>query len=108
MNLEKKNKRKSHLRKLLNETNEEVTDPLIIRQELRAYYENLYKSQNSKSVDECLVFMNNVNTPKLSETDAKQCEGKLSIFEYYESLKQLANNKTPGNDGFSKEFYMGL
>ena len=52
--------------------------------------------------------MNNVNTPKLSETDAKQCEGKLSIFEYYESLKQLANNKTPGNDGFSKEFYMGL
>ena len=33
-------------------------------------------------------------------------EGRLSIQECYDSLLSMGPNKTPGNDGLSKEFYM--
>ena len=33
------------------------------------------------------------------------CKIKIWEKELYNALKSIPNNKTPGNDGFSKEFY---
>ena len=33
------------------------------------------------------------------------CENDLTEDEFLISLKSMQNNKTPGNDGFTKEFY---
>jgi len=42
---------------------------------------------------------------KLTE-DAKQiCEGKLSLKECFNCLQSFENNKSPGNDGLTAEFY---
>jgi len=33
------------------------------------------------------------------------CEGELTQTECYKALPAFKNNKTPGNDGLSAEFY---
>lgn len=42
---------------------------------------------------------------KLSEDSKIHCEGKMSNAECYNALKELKGNKSPGNDGFTTEFY---
>ena len=35
-----------------------------------------------------------------------KCEGRLSKQECWDALQSFGNNKSPGNDGLSKEFYI--
>ena len=50
------------------------------------------------------LFFEGLNTLKQKEVDA--CEGPLTLKECTKSLKQLfMNNKTPGSNGFTIEFY---
>ena len=51
-------------------------------------------------------YISNFSVPKLSGEDRTICEGKLSKKECYDALLSLSNNKSPGNDGLSKEFYV--
>ena len=48
-------------------------------------------------------FFDDLNT--LKQEDADTCEGLLTLEECTNSLKQFMNNKTPGSDGFTIEFY---
>lgn len=41
----------------------------------------------------------------LSQADVHICERKLSTSECYRSLQLFENNKSPGNDGLTVEFY---
>ena len=50
-------------------------------------------------------FLNNPETPKLSNNDVRICEGKLTVDECYKSLQLFESNKSPGNDGLTVEFY---
>ena len=49
------------------------------------------------------TFFDGLNTLKQEEADT--CEGLLTLAECTNSLKQFKNNKTPGSDGFTIEFY---
>ena len=42
---------------------------------------------------------------KLTNEQTLSCEGIISEDEVFKSLKSMENNKSPGNDGLSKEFY---
>ena len=53
-----------------------------------------------------MQYLQNINTPKLSDPDIEKCEGKLTLKEAWDALLSMANNKSPGNDGFTKEFYV--
>ena len=53
-----------------------------------------------------MEYLGNINTPKLQDNDIKCCEGKLTLKECWEALNSIKNNKSPGNDGFTKEFYV--
>ena len=50
--------------------------------------------------------MANINTPKLLENETLQCEGKLTLKECWDALVSMGSNKSPGNDGLTKEFYV--
>ena len=43
--------------------------------------------------------------PKLTNEQTLSCEVIISEDEFFKNLKSMENNKLPGNDGHSKEFY---
>ena len=77
-NLEKLNKIKSHLRKVINSDGQETFDETQIRQKLKHFYSSLYKRRNTKTVDECMSHLANTNIPKLTDEKRLSCEGKLT------------------------------
>ena len=106
LNLEKRNKAKSHIRMILTESSSEIIDSNAILSELKSFYSNLYEQRSTKTKADCLHYISNFSVSKLSEEDRIICEGKLSKKECYDALLSLGNNKSPGNDGLSKEFYV--
>ena len=39
------------------------------------------------------------------EEQSQTCEGHITEFELLNALKSMPNNRSPGNDGLTKEFY---
>ena len=73
--------------------------------EQKPFFETLYKSQNSQdNLSESDLF-NLENIDPLDGNEQMLCEGMISEEECLTALKEFKNNKTPGTDGFSAEFY---
>ena len=53
----------------------------------------------------CFQVLNIDNIPQLSYHDRMLCDEPLRIEECIKALKLLANNKSPGSDGFTTNFY---
>ena len=51
------------------------------------------------------LFLRHSEIPKLSPEKAATCEGKLTVEECLQSLQSFKDNKSPGNDGLTVEFY---
>ena len=49
--------------------------------------------------------LENLPVPKLQEQKVIKCEGEITESEFLKSLKSMKNDKSPGNDGLTKEFY---
>ena len=61
------------------------------------------KVQNQ--TDKIEAYLELIPLPKLTNEQALSCEGIISEDKVFKSLKSMENNKSPGNDGLSKEFY---
>ena len=68
------------------------------------FYSSLYKNE---PVDETMqnMFTDKINK-KLRNVDKDYLDQNLSEQELYNALLKLQNNKTPGIDGLTKEFYV--
>ena len=51
------------------------------------------------------VFLNDENPFIISEDQKLLCEGELTEKECLKALENIKNMKSPGNDGFTTEFY---
>ena len=91
---------------ILTENSSDITDSKAILSELKSFYSNLYEQRSTKTEVECLHYISNFNVLKLSEEDRTICDGKLSKKECCDALLSLGDNKSPGNDGLSKELYV--
>jgi hypothetical protein len=69
------------------------------------FYETLYSNQTEKTIEETTQYLSQIQVPKLSEEDQLSCEGDIRFEECVKALKSFKNNKTPGNDGLTIEFY---
>ena len=76
-----------------------------INQELFDFYKGLFSENLYVSKNEIKEFLNLVSIPQLTEDQSKDCEFILSEKDLLLVLKSMQNNKSPGNDGFTKEFY---
>ena len=104
-NLEKRNHFKKTVTRLKLRNNQVTCDQFEILQEQKTFFETLYKSQNSQdNLPESDLF-NLENIDPLDENEQILCEGMISKEECLTALKEFKNNKTPGTDGFSAEFY---
>ena len=86
--------------KLLTKNNlDMITETQDILTETHAFYKNLYTAQQTDPTkqDEFL----NIETPN----DRNSCEGHITENELKLALKQMENNKSPGLDGLSTNFY---
>ena len=69
------------------------------------FFKNVFKSNCTKSCDDCKKFLNKITTPVLTSVKAHICEGDLVESELFKSLSSMQNCKSPGNDRLTKEFY---
>ena len=51
------------------------------------------------------MYLENIPLPKLANEQTLSSEGVIFEDDAFKSLKSMDNNKSPGNDGLSKEFY---
>ena len=99
--LEKK-KAESKIISRLNVKGNLITNQQSILSEEKKFYEKLYskKEQTDSNID---FFENSL--PKLNENDSNSCEGEITDQECIEAIKEMKNQKSPGSDGITTEFY---
>ena len=95
---------KSCIRKLISSDGNLTTNPLKIMKEIEKFYSDLYAADDD-TVYENHPFVQGREIPKLSDEMRNICEGRLSVKECFDCLQSFENNKSPGNDGLTAEFY---
>ena len=89
---------------LVRDDQTEITDATMITEEIKTFYTNLYKSKENTNLDgEFSTLLRDLL--KLTEEEAETLNGDLTLQEVSTALKNMKNNKSPGTDGFSVEFY---
>ena len=54
------------------------------------------------------TFIDGLDIPQLNMEEQERLENDLTLEELKDALKSFADNKTPGEDGFTKEFYQAF
>ena len=106
LNLEKK-KSVNNTVKLLADvaTGSDISDKNDILEHLHSFYSDLFSRKSQMSEAQCLQFLQNIDIPSLSQEHMNSCDIDISITELKNSLFSMPNNKSPGNDGLTVEFY---
>ena len=84
---------------------QEITDPNIILNEIRNFCESLFKKCDSKLPSQINDFLDKFQLPKLNITEINECDHELPE-KLCNSLMSMQNNKSPGNDGLTKEVFV--
>ena len=71
-----------------------------ILEEVEHFYCNLYKQRETDGAD-----FSSLNARKLSQEDSDMIEGNIMAVEALAVLRTMINDKSPGSDGFTAEFY---
>jgi hypothetical protein len=102
LGLEKRNQEKKSLKCLIDNENRLITDPKKVLNEAANFYQNLYKRKNYIDESHSALFKSEV---KLDEEDRKMLDNSITIDECDRAMNEMKNNKSPGSDGLTAEFY---
>ena len=92
----------NHVRTLLFRQNQ-ITDKNQINHQLHHFYKTLFKIQIQN--ENITAYLNQVSIPVLTGEQSQTYEGPISENELLKALKNMSNNKSPGSDGLTKDFY---
>ena len=109
-NLEKKNYVKEILLQIKLDNGEITSDMKKINKQIEVFFSETYKSKLTDvplSEQELGLkdFVQNLEIPRLSNEEQATFEHDLTVQETKNVLHSFEKNKTPGEDGFTKEFY---
>ena len=94
------------MKKLQLEDSTVIEDSAAILAEQNNCYKELYSRSENKSNEEISdVFFNIPALTELNEDEKNSCEGLLSHNSCFKIICQMKNNKSPGSDGLTAEFY---
>ena len=83
----------------------EITDPKEISNNIKVFYETLFKQNSSKTTVERQEFLSSLDTETFTNQQSDLSENEIRENDLFDSVKSKNNNKTPGNDGLTNEFY---
>ena len=89
LSLEKNNKAKLHIRKVIDSNGEEITDQGNILKEIKCFYSNLCSRKSVKTEQDCLDYLKSIDAPMLSEIDKETCEGTLTVQSCWNALNTM-------------------
>ena len=104
LNLEKRNAKASTITKL-TDNDKVVTNHKEVLTDIEKYYTNLFTNNNKNTNTTCRSFLEILETPRLTEEDQIALSDHITINELHNTLLQMADEKSPGNDGLTCEFY---
>ena len=87
----------------LKVNNKDIHNAKEILEEERKYYKQLYDKVESETSTH--NFYPEDFEQKLTDDDSQKCEGAINENECVTALKSMKNNKSPGSDGITCEFY---
>jgi hypothetical protein len=93
---------------LEKENNEVITNQEDILKYEEAFYKSLYSNNEAAPTLNKEAVANTFkdeSIPKISEVDKQRCENQITMQELGNALKELKNEKSPGSDGFTTDFY---
>ena len=85
-------------------SNTELTDHNKIQSEIKILTNLILKKGDSKT-SQINAFLDKVKLSKLSFNEISEYEKELAEKELLKSLLSMQNNKSPGNDELTKEFF---
>ncbi|WP_419639334.1 hypothetical protein, partial [Thiolapillus sp.] len=100
--LEKRNYVSKQMLKLTLSNGEELYETHDIIKEVKRFYERLYSDRN---LGNCEILDMVENIPTLTLQEKLLLEGEITLDEASLALKNMKNNKSPGSDGFTVEFF---
>ena len=104
LNPEKQQKNKSAIRKLLID-NVEINDSKEILSNIKIHFSKNYEAKKEVGVTDCRTFLKELDLPVLTEQQSSGCGKLINKNEILAALRKM-KNKSPGNDGLQKEFYI--
>ena len=84
---------------------QEIVTPSKISLTLKNIYENLFQKNIVKSISEIEKLLGDIHLSTISDENCTNCVAEFTEDNLLIALKSILNNKTPRNDGLSKEFY---
>ena len=95
---------KNQINKIRNENGEIITDNTEIQRTIRDYYQQLYanKMDNLEEMDK---FLEKYNFPKLKQEEIENLNRPVTSMEIETIIRNLPTSQSPGQDGFTAEFY---
>ena len=100
----KKKREKTQINRIRNEKVEVTTDTAEIQRIMRDYYKQLYDSKMD-NLEEMDKFLEKHNLPRLNQEETENINRPITSTEIETVFKNLPANKSPGQDGFTGEFY---
>ena len=93
--------------KSLKQSDEQtILDEAKILEEIEAYYKHLYTSPlDTGGNDSFDDFITNLDITKLENEVRDELEGEITVNECQDILRTFKRGKSPGDDGFTWEFY---
>ena len=83
----------------------EITDEKEINTELFKFYKMLFEPKINISNALIQEYLNHIEMPKLTKEQSQKCERVITEGELLKALKEMSNNKLPGNNRISKDFH---
>ena len=103
-NLESRHFHNKLITSLKLDNGEIVDDQKHILQETNFFYAHLYSKQDNTE-DDFIHKLQLINFEKLTDEEANKLEGKITYAEALNFLKNMKNEKSPGSDGYTTEFF---
>ena len=109
-NLEKRNYENRIISQLHNDEEELLSDFKKVNKEIEHHFSQFYKTNFDSSKEKEISgkfqsFVENLDLAYLVEQESLEVEAEINIDEVRNALNSFQNNNTPGDDGFTKEFY---